>query len=122
MATEKTARATDVYDTKAFAKRLGEKLRFYRESGYFTQYEAAIGIGHSSAAYIAYIEDGKRGIKLSDLMALAKLYDASVFELLEMEGTQEEFLNLLPLASDLTTQQKLELEAFYRFLKSKSKS
>jgi len=98
---------------------LGKKVRKYREIMGFSQTELAKEIHKSSAAYIAYIEAGKRNISTIDLMALANVLETTVSNLIgEKEIT---FQQALRNASDLNEEDKNHIALFHQFLKEKSK-
>lgn len=60
---------------------LGKKIKKYRLRANLTQGDLAILVGHSSAAYINYIEHGQRNINAVDLFVLAKKLNISIDEL-----------------------------------------
>lgn len=62
---------------------LGKKIKKYRLRARLTQGDLSIMVGHSSPAFIAYIEHGHRNINAIDLSVLAKKLGVSTDELLK---------------------------------------
>ena len=88
----------------AFAKeKLGDKLRYYRNKlGYSQEYVAQMMGKNDHTAY-QRLETGRTEIKLDDFVKLAKIFDVSLHDLLNIENPiQSEKVNSTIPVTDLS--------------------
>ena len=62
---------------------LGKKIKKHRKLANLTQGDLSIMVGHSSPAFIHFIEQGQRNINAIDLSILAKKLGVTTDELLK---------------------------------------
>lgn len=101
------------------ASRVGEQIKIRRIALGMTQVELARKIGHSSAAYINFLESGKRNLSLRDLLAISKTLGATVANIIGESSHKIDPLTALRGDLSLTKEQRETLTDFYLFLKSK---
>lgn len=59
---------------------IGENIKYFRKLKGLSQHELARMIGHKSAAYISFLEDGRRRVNAEDLGKIAEVLCAPVEE------------------------------------------
>lgn len=59
---------------------IGENIKYFRKLKGLSQQELARTIGHKSAAYISFLEDGRRRVNAEDLGKIAEVLGAPIEE------------------------------------------
>jgi transcriptional regulator with XRE-family HTH domain len=87
-----------------------------------SQTELAQKINKTSAAYIAFIEAGKRNLSTMDLMLLAKNLDTTVSSLIgeQKEDKNAKILQVLRSSDELSPEDAKLMEEFYNRLKERN--
>lgn len=69
---------------KAYHKKVGAKIRFYRKEKGLTQEQLSLEIGNANS-YIAIIENAQRDLPLSQIRKIAKALDINPWQLLKFD-------------------------------------
>lgn len=87
---------------------IGKNILFFRELKGFTQTELAQAIGHTSPAYISFLEKGKRNISANDLLKISNVLGVPIEQffgaspevdttVLKLKAGQTVYINGMPL-------------------------
>lgn len=89
---------TNIDDTKTYNKRIGARIKFFRELRNLTQLDLAVPLGYKSSGAFSLIESGERGLNKTKISKAAQLL-----------GTYPEVLTC---SVDLTKEQLIDLDKF----------
>lgn len=96
---------TQSKDIKEYNKRIGNRIRFFREMRGITQIELAKRLGYSSTGALSLIESGERGLNKTKLIQAASVL-----------GTRQEVLTT---ETPLTQEELIDMDKFLHILTDK---